>query len=347
MKKAGALSGLLGLAATGAAAGLAAERYAIGRARLRPDPDAREPFFELPAGHTHTVLADDGVVLHVEQVGAGELTVVFCHGYTQQSATWHYQRLALGEDAVGTIVLWDQRSHGRSGRSAPERATIDQLGADLHAVLSATAPHGPIVLVGHSMGGMSVLALAQAHPELFGDRVVGVALIATSAGRLAQLSFGLPASATGLTRRALPFLTRGMSRRPGAFERGRSLGTDLAYVVTRRVAFGSGEVSPTLVEFVERMTAQTPADVIAHFYDTFINHDKLAALPVLRNVETLVLCGTEDKVTPVAHSRAMAAELPEAQLVVVEGAGHMVHLERPSLVTLHLRALLTRAQQRA
>jgi pimeloyl-ACP methyl ester carboxylesterase len=348
MRRAGVVGGLLGLLATGAAAGLAAERYAIGRTRLRPDPDAREPFFGLAPDSTREVASDDGTMLHVEEVaGPGDLTVVFCHGYTQQLAVWHYQRQALAEDKVGRLVFWDQRGHGRSGRGAPETADIDQLGRDLHAVIEATAPTGPVVLVGHSMGGMTIMALADQRPELFGERVVGVALIATSAGKLAELTFGLPAALKPVSKVVLPFLTRGMRVRPKPFERGRKLGTDLAFVVSRRLAFGNGDVSPSVVEFVERLTAETPVDVIAEFYETFMSHDKLEALPVLHGVETLVLCGTEDKITPVAHSRSIAAELPDAHLVVVEGAGHMVQLERGSLVTLHVRALVARARQRA
>lgn len=344
-RQVGLAGGLLGLVAAGAAAGLAAERYAVGRSRLRPDPDAREPFFALPADRARPVVADDGVPLHVEEVGpAGDvpLTVVFCHGYTQQLAVWHYQRLALAVDNPGRLVFWDQRSHGRSGRSAPEHATIDQLGRDLSAVLEATAPRGPVVLVGHSMGGMTIMALADQRPELFGTRVVGVALIGTSAGKLSDLTFGLPAKVTPVTRRVLPFLTRGMQARPKAFERTRRLGTDLAFVLAKRLAFGTGDVSPSLVEFVEKMTADCPVDVFAEFYYTFTSHDKLAALDVLRAVEVLVLVGTRDLLTPLEHSRAIADALPSAELVVVEGAGHMVQLERAPLVTQHLRALLGR-----
>jgi pimeloyl-ACP methyl ester carboxylesterase len=346
-RKLGLAGGIAGALAVGAAAGLAAERYVIGRARLGPDPDADEPFFELPADRVRRVAADDGVLLHVEEVGPerAPLTVVFCHGYTQQLAVWHYQRQALAAEGLGKLVFFDQRSHGRSGRSRPENATIDQLGRDLLAVLQASAPTGRVVLVGHSMGGMTIMALADQHPELFGDRVVGVALIATSPGNLASVTFGLPAAMSGINGRVLPYLTRGMQGRPELFESGRRLGTDLAFVAARRAAFGSGEVSPSLVEFVEKMTADTPVDVIADFYGTFMDHDKLEALGALQDVETLVLVGSRDVLTPVAHSRKIAAELPEAQLVVVEGAGHMVQLERAPLVTLHVRALLRRASR--
>ena len=349
LQQAGLAGGLVGLVAAGAAAGLAAERWAVGRTRLRPDPDAGQPFFALPADRTRTVLADDGVPLHVEEVGpAGPapVTVVFCHGYTQQLAVWHYQRQALA-DGPYRLVLWDQRSHGRSGRSAPERSTIDQLGHDLAAVLEATAPDGPVVLVGHSMGGMTVMALADLAPELFGTRIAGVLLLGTSAGRLSELTLGLPAALTPVTRRALPWLTRGVRRRPSAFERSRRLGTDLAFVVARRMAFGSREVSPSVVEFAERMTAECPVDVIAEYYDTFTSHDKLAALDVLRAVDVVLLVGDKDLITPQAHTRAMAEALPDASLVVAQGAGHLVQLEQPDLVTGQLRALLERVTARA
>jgi pimeloyl-ACP methyl ester carboxylesterase len=341
-RRAGALGAIAGVVAVGAAAGLAAERYAVGRARLRPDPEAREAFFSLPADRVRQVTADDGVTLHVEEVGADGVgpTVVFAHGYTQQLAVWHYQRQAFAADNPGKLVFYDQRSHGRSGRSSAEHSTIDQLGRDLYAVLQECAPDGPVILVGHSMGGMTIMALADQHPELFGPRVVAVALVSTSTGKLADVTFGLPAPVTS---RVVPFLTRGMRRRPQLFERSRRLGTDLAFLLSRSWAFGTRDVSPALVEFVEKMTADTPVDVIAEFYDTFTSHDKLAALDVLSRVETLVLVGSRDKLTPLSHSQLMAETVPTAQLVVVEGAGHMVQLERAPLVTLHLRALLRRA----
>ena len=344
---AGLVGAVGGLVLAGAAAGLAAERYAVGRSRLRPDPDAREAFFALPADRVREVVADDGVTLHVEEVGPADadLTVVFAHGYTQEMAVWHYQRKALAADNPGRLVFYDHRSHGRSGRSSAEHSTIDQLGRDLSAVLEATGPHGRVVLVGHSMGGMTIMALADQQPELFGSLVVGVALVSTSTGRLFEVTFGLPRALSPVTRQALPWLTRGMRRRPAAFERTRRLGTDLAFLIARRGAFGDHDVSPSLVEFVEQMTARTKVDVIAEFYDTFTSHDKLKALDVLRAVEVLVLIGSEDRVTPVAHSHLIAEAVPSAELVVVEGAGHMVQLERAPLVTLQLRALLRRADR--
>ncbi|MCW2777226.1 MAG: alpha/beta hydrolase [Frankiales bacterium] len=343
----GALGALVGVVALGGAIGLSAERYAIGRTRLRPDPSREEPFFSLPADRTRTVTTPDGVRLHVEEVGPEQAaqTVVLVHGYTQEMAVWHYQRKALAADGRLRVVLYDHRSHGRSTRSRPELSTIDQLGADLQQVLEEVVPTGDVVLVGHSMGGMTIMALADRAPELFGPRVRGVALVSTSTGKLAQLSLHLPSALEPVATRSLPWLTRGLRSRAALLERGRRLGSDLAFLVARRGAFGSTDVSPALVEFVEAMLARTPVDVMADFFDTFASHDKLKALGALLGIPVLVLVGSKDLLTPVAHSQAIAAALPEAQLVVVEGCGHMVVLERPTLVDLHLRSLLARARR--
>lgn len=138
-----------------------------------------------------SVIADDGIRLHAEVDGDrdAEVTVVFCHGFTMSSQSWRAQRLALGRQA--RVVVWDQRGHGRSERGLPHQTSIGQLGRDLFAVLDQVVPEGPVVLVGHSMGGMTIMALAEQHPELFGERVVGTALITTSAGPIGGL-FGLP-----------------------------------------------------------------------------------------------------------------------------------------------------------
>ena len=92
------------------------------------------------------------------------LTIIFSHGYALEQDSWHYQRRDLR--ALGRLVFWDQRSHGRSGRGPAENATIDQLGHDLESVIAATAPTGPLVLVGHSMGGLVCASLAVERPEL-------------------------------------------------------------------------------------------------------------------------------------------------------------------------------------
>ncbi|HEV7657701.1 MAG TPA: alpha/beta hydrolase [Mycobacteriales bacterium] len=351
VRRAGIVAGVAGLVAAGAAVGLATERYAIGRIRNGPDPEADEPFGKLRADRIRTVTTDDGLPLAVEEVGPRDapLTVVFVHGYCLAMGSWYYQRLGLADMTRPRLrmVFYDCRSHGRSGRAPAESATIDQLGDDLFRVLSDLVPAGPVVLVGHSMGGMTVMALADRHPELFGPRVIGVALLSTSTGRLAEVSLGLPALATRLRAPVLPLALRVMRSRSGLIERGRRIGSDIAWLLTRRYSFGSSDVSPALVEYVGKMIAATPVEVVAEFFPALNAHDKLSALSRLRDLETLIAVGDKDLLTPVEHSRRMADALPTAELLILEGAGHLAMMERPAIVNLRLRAFLHRAYRAA
>ena len=342
-RRVGVAAAVVGVVAAGAAAGVALERRAVGRARSAPDPYADEPFGSL---HTagRTVYADDGVPLHVEVQGdeSAPLTIVFVHGFTLSMDCWHFQRRDLSD--VARLVFYDQRSHGASGRSPRKHATIDQLGRDLGTVLSAVAPRGPIVLVGHSMGGMTTLALADQQPELFGPggRIVGVALVGTAAGAFAETIFGIPGVLGRAVRPIAPGAIRAANRRAALLEQGRRAGSDVAFLLTRKLSYG-GDVPPSLVAFMEHMVAATPVEVMTEFFDTFLEHDKLEALGALRGAQTLILCGDRDKLTPVHNSHVMAEALPDAELVVVPGAGHMVMLERPSVVNAALRRLIERA----
>ncbi|MCU7824331.1 alpha/beta fold hydrolase [Kitasatospora sp. DSM 101779] len=273
------------------------------------------------------------------------LTVVFCHGYCLNQDSWHFQRAAFREGL--RLVFWDQRSHGRSERSrsylAGEPASIDQLGGDLKAVLDAVVPEGPIVLVGHSMGGMTVMALADQHPDLFRERVAGVGLVGTLAGDWDSVTLGLPAAGARLLRKLAPATVKLLGRQVELVEATRRIGADVAAVFYRRFSFGSKDVDPQVVRFAEQLLDATPIDVVAEFYPAFGLHDKKAALAALDGIPVLVLAGTEDLLTPPAHSEEIARALPGAELVVLPETGHLLMLERPDEVDRHLTGLLQRA----
>jgi pimeloyl-ACP methyl ester carboxylesterase len=350
-RRAGVIGGAAGIGAAVVATGLAVERYAVGRYRRGHDEESQQPFGRLPADRRRTVRADDGTPLYVEEIGPldAALTVLFAHGYANSLGTWHYQRLGLAdmENPTVRMVFYDQRGHGRSGQSVPERSTIDQLGEDLAAVLDAVAPSGPVVLIGHSMGGMTVMALADRRPELFGERIVGVALLSTSTGKMAEVTLGLPALLARVKNPIMPAVIKQLRRRAALADRGRHVAGDLVWLFVRRMGFGSKYVSGALVDYVADIIGSTPIHTLADFYSALMNHDKLAALPVLRDLPVLVAAGENDLITPPDHSRAIAAQLPDADLLIVDGAGHMVMMERAPLVNLHLRTFLHRAYRRA
>src|SRR5215469_3795134 len=342
------LTGVAGLAAGAVAAGagavVMAEKIAVGRIRLRPDPAAGVPFGDA-YGEQMTVRADDGLPLHVQLCGPTDapVTIIFCHGYALSADVWHYQR--AGFCASARCVFPDQRSHGRSGRSDPELVSIDQLGADLHEILMATAPGDmPVVLVGHSMGGMTIMALADQHPELFGDKVIGAVLINTAAATVDPLTW-LPAPIRPAMRRAVPSMMTGASkgRIADVVERGRRSASDITFLGTRHLAFGDPKTSPTVVDFLERIVTATPIDVIADFYLALVGHEKRHALNVLSKIPVLVLAADKDRLVEPSLSDEIATAIVGAELVKVAGAGHVVILERPEEVNEAIAKLVSHA----
>ncbi|MFJ8658072.1 alpha/beta fold hydrolase [Streptomyces sp. NPDC093795] len=366
-RRAGFAGAAIGVLAAGAAAGVAVERLTVGRSvrqKARLALDATGPYGGL-RGTPGRALADDATVLYyeVDEVEAdtpparrrrlfgrkepAPVTVVFSHGYCLNQDSWHFQRAALR--GLVRTVYWDQRSHGRSGQGLSQAGpaavpvAIDQLGRDLKAVLDVAAPEGPLVLVGHSMGGMTIMALADRYPEFVRDRVVGAAFVGTSAGKLAEVSYGLPIAGVNAVRRVLPGVLRALGAQAELVERGRRATADLFAGLIKKYSFASRDVDPAVARFAERMIESTPIDVVAAFYPAFAEHDKAAALPVFRDVPVLALAGDNDLVTPSSHTEAIADLLPDAELVIVPDGGHLVMLEHPEVVTDRLADLLVRA----
>ncbi|MGW5476159.1 alpha/beta fold hydrolase [Streptomyces sp. NPDC004008] len=363
---AGIAGAAIGVVAAGAAAGVALERMTVGRGmrrKARLALDSTGPYGTL-RGTPGKAYADDGTELYYEvddvepeggpaprrrrlfgRKAPAPVTVVFSHGYCLSQDSWHFQRAALR--GVVRTVYWDQRSHGRSGRGLAQAdgtpVSIDQLGRDLKAVLDAAVPEGPVVLVGHSMGGMTVMALADQFPELIRDRVVGVALVGTSSGRLGEVNFGLPVAGVNAIRRILPGVLKALGQQAELVERGRRATADLFAGIIKRYSFASRDVDPAVARFAERMIEATPIDVVAEFYPAFTDHDKTTALARFADLPVLVLAGVQDLVTPSEHSEVIADLLPDAELVLVPDAGHLVMLEHPEVVTDRLADLLTRS----
>ncbi|MEV6315887.1 alpha/beta hydrolase [Streptomyces sp. NPDC051776] len=364
-RRAGIAGAAIGVVAAGAAAGVAIERLTVGRgmrSKARLALDSSSPYGQLH-GTPGRAFADDGTELYFEtdeiepaddpprrrrvfgRRRPAPVTVVFSHGYCLTQDSWHFQRAALR--GIVRTVHWDQRSHGRSARGLEQAdgtpVSIDQLGRDLKAVLDAAVPEGPVVLVGHSMGGMTVMALAAHFPEYVRERVVGVALVGTSCGRLGEVNYGLPVAGVNAVRRFVPGVLKALGRQADLVERGRRATADLFDGLIKRYSFSSRDVDPAIARFAERMIESTPIDVVAEFYPAFQEHDKSEALAAFRELPVLVLAGAGDLVTPSSHSEAIAALLPDAELVLIPDAGHLVMLEHPETVTDRLAELLTRA----
>ncbi|MGH3382333.1 MAG: alpha/beta fold hydrolase [Actinoallomurus sp.] len=295
----------------------------------------------LPPTHAMTVTADDGVELHVEIQDApgASLTVVLCHGYLLNSTSWDIQRTMLAGDV--RVVLWDHRGHGRSGWGTPPNATIDQVGRDLFAVIRAAVPRGRMILVGHSMGGMAILALANSHPGLFGGRVVGVVLSSTSPGGLSAITAGLPPITARFIHRLVPATLTRLRRHARLVDGARRSAGGATYLLAWPYLYGSRVPRP-VARLTTSLMASVPIQVIAEFYLELVRYDLHAVLPALGRVPVMVMVGQRDLITPIAHAQALVAAIDDAELVVVPDAGHLLVLERPHEFGEQVAKLITR-----
>jgi pimeloyl-ACP methyl ester carboxylesterase len=135
-----------------------------------------------------------------------------------------------------------------------------------------------------------------------------------------------------------------LARAPGLVDGARRTGSDIGFLVTSKMAFAS-EVPTPYIEFVDEMLAQTPFGVIAEFFPNFDQLDKFAVLDAFERVPTVIVCGTDDVLTSIGHSRKMASRIQGAELVEIPDAGHMVILERSEQVNTALQRMIVQATE--
>ncbi|MCR6032242.1 alpha/beta fold hydrolase [Nocardioides sp. zg-579] len=290
----------------------------------------------------HTLTTHDGLTLHVTTHGRADaaVTVLLAHCWTADEEVWHYQVRDL-LDQYGAdlrVVTWDARGHGRSEKAPLEACTIENLARDLGAVVDAHAANGPLVLAGHSIGGMTLMALPEIRPDLV-HRIRGLLFVSTSSGELGSVTLGLPD--VGSARKLIPhvlalrarLLTRRERRRTPSIER---------YVVNR-LLFGE----PLRLRDAGLATDQLiccPPATMEGFYRDLMAHERLAGLAAYDDVPAVVLVGSADRLTPPPHARRLAGGIRGARLLVAPGAGHYLPLERSDLVSEHLVALVEGAR---
>ncbi|MFI5973059.1 alpha/beta fold hydrolase [Streptomyces sp. NPDC051452] len=294
----------------------------------RPASVASGPYAPPVPGRRLTVVSADGARLHVEVHGPDEAPpVVLSHGWTCSTAFWAAQIRELASDH--RVITYDQRGHGRSPAGAA--CTTEALADDLEAVLAQTlAPEEKALIVGHSMGGMTVMAAA-GRPR-FREHAAAVLLCSTGSSRLVAEARVVPLGAgrvrTWITGRVLG------SRAP--------LGpvTPVAKSVLKYATMGAGS-APHMVEACARIVHACPRAVRHAWAAVLEALDLDHGVRELR-IPTAVLHGTADRLTPPVHARALVAALPECVgLTELPGIGHMTPIEAPGPVIRRIRELVT------
>jgi pimeloyl-ACP methyl ester carboxylesterase len=328
------VSGRVRAASAAVAAGAVAAGIAGRVARRRSHP-AGEGAWDPPPEDLGPIAAEDGTELAVRAAGdPADPILVFAHGFSLDMTTWREQWSDLSSSF--RCVLIDHRAHGGSAIPETGDVTVRSMGADLGTVLDAVAPDRPVFLVGHSMGAMAILSLADTRPELFGPRVVGVALVGAAASDLLRGAMGGVTELLRPRRGSLAAAARRVDRLRRAVL---AAPRDVPAIVARVTQFGS-DAPDELVDHVLRLAERAPSIVWTDGLSQFVRMDLRHALPRV-TVPALVAVGDQDRVTPPASAVALAAALPDGHLSVVDGAGHLAMLERPGRLNPELRAFAT------
>ncbi|NJC40015.1 pimeloyl-ACP methyl ester carboxylesterase [Brevundimonas alba] len=270
------------------------------------------------------VAGADGSVLHVEVEGAMDGPIlVFSHGWGLSARIWAEARADLGK-RFG-LVFWDLPGLGRSGRPTTGYS-VEAFAEDLHAVVDSLPEHRPVILVGHSIGGMIVQTFCARHPELLNHRIAGIVLENTThTNPLTTMVFSrvltplqpLIEFACKLETFVSP-LTWAMNWQ--AYLSGSS------HVAARVVGFGTRPMREHLERTTRLITKNSPAvQALGNIaMCRWSVTDRLANV----DVPALVFVGGRDLITKDHAGETIAEALPQGRLVRVEDAGHMGPVEK-------------------
>jgi pimeloyl-ACP methyl ester carboxylesterase len=286
----------------------------------RPDNDPTRP--ERGAGE-HLPSADGGS-LYVEALGPSDApTLILVHGWSLDSTIWFYAKRALAKRF--RVIVWDHRGLGESKVESTATVQLSNMAEDLRTVMRY-AGERPAVLVGHSIGGMTIQTLLRDHPEAFQRHVAGVVLLNTTytnplntiilSGLLKALRYPV----------IEPMLWLQIWLEPLA-----KLGSWQSYLsgsahLAARLGFTHNVTRSQLEHTTLLMTRNSPA-VQSRGDLAMFRWDATTTLPRL-SVPTLVIGGAKDIITKPEASRTIAAVAPGARLEVVEDANHMSFLDR-------------------
>jgi pimeloyl-ACP methyl ester carboxylesterase len=331
--------------AAGTTLGFLAERRLV-RPRVTAPAPRREPPLGSLAGHLEVVDGPGGLGVVVESYGPSDAPqLVLSHGWVCTGRVWHEQVAALADRY--RIITYDQPGHGRTGAPGSRTYDLDLIGDTLCAVIEATARPGPLVVAGHSMGGMAVLNAARRRPDVLAGRLAGAVLLSTTSSAKSEkltLEVGIQAAARlerGL-RRIVPTLRD--PRVLGVTGRITEATSDLSYLVARATSVGP-DPPPGVVEFTLQLTLDSGPDIVLGLVEAVLGVDEDESLTCL-TMPTTIVVGDHDRLTPPGLSRRMAQRCG-ADLVVLAGVGHMAPLEAPEAVNDVLERHLSLAAEQA
>ncbi|OQB56002.1 MAG: 4,5:9,10-diseco-3-hydroxy-5,9,17-trioxoandrosta-1(10),2-diene-4-oate hydrolase [Deltaproteobacteria bacterium ADurb.Bin151] len=225
-----------------------------------------------------------------DNFGSHGQSLVFIHGSGSNSTVWSFQYANLHQDF--NIIAVDLPGHGQSEGDG-EQDIAAYVGI-LEAILDTLKLKRP-VLIGHSLGAAIALGFAAVHPE--------------------EIS-GVVAAGGGLTMPVNPDIIKGFLSQP-----------DIIMDIICKISLAKAN-RPVFYDAIRASLAEARVEVMAGDMTACSKFDLTGDVNKIKT-PLLVVCGTEDKMTPPASSEKIAAEIPGVKLVLIEGAGHMAMMEKP------------------
>ncbi|MBA0046323.1 alpha/beta fold hydrolase [Mycobacteroides sp. LB1] len=251
--------------------------------------------------------------------GSSPVTVLFLHGWTQNREAWDDVAGPLHErNPELRIIGIDHRGHGKSDPAPEGTVNVPQLSTDVADFINTEIPTGQILIVGHSMGGMTMMGLGEHHPDLVAQRVSGAIFVATSAGRLLHQLRVVPPVFEVVKAVVLGVVAQGWFLKQGYLMR----------PIISTLVFGRDPRPYDVSRVWDQIRSGTPRSYKDAAESMVLHEDLTEGLYTYRGKPVAVLAGARDFLTPAGDSRTIAAMLDTKELRTYPGSGHMLPNER-------------------
>lgn len=286
-------------------------------------PGVDEPK-RIRSGTVQQLSRPDGTVLQVEFYGPEDgQPIILSHGWGPNSTVWYYVKRQLSDRF--RVIVWDLPGLGKSSKPKNNDYSLEKYARDLEAVVNLVGK--PVILLGHSMGGMLTLTFCRLFPEQLGRQVAGLILVDTTFInpvktsifskflRIVQKPLLEPLLYLTIMLSPLVWLMTWLSYLNG-----------LLYISVELSGFTGTETRGQL-DFSAILSALASPAVLARGTLAMFKYNETATLSTIE-IPVLLIVGASDIATRPAASIRMKAELPQSDLVILKRGGHMCLMEQ-------------------
>jgi pimeloyl-ACP methyl ester carboxylesterase len=276
-------------------------------------------------GTVERVSRPDGSVLQVEFYGPVDgQPLILVHGWGPNSTVWYYAKRQLSDRF--RLIVWDLPGLGKSSPPQNNDYSLEKFARDLEAVLNI-AGDKPAILLGHSLGGMSILTFCRLFPEHLQQRVAGLILVDTTYTNPVKTSIFSKFLRTVQKPLLEPLLHLAIWLAPVvSLINWLSYLNGMLYISTELSGFTGSETRGQL-HFATLLSAQSCPGVLARGTLAMLDFDETPTLSQI-NLPVLLIVGNCDRSTIPGASIRMKAELDQSELYILKPAGHLGLIEQ-------------------